>query len=82
MHYPPETASIVLLARILATLIQSSDKNEFRSRLMAMCHRVVNDEDAIAHKLLGQEFSSQLDQLRDLMAKALRAPETEEVWLI
>lgn len=81
MHYPPETTSIMLIARILATLIQSSEKADFRSRLMALCHRTVSEEDAIAHKLLGKEFESQLEQLRDLTAKTFQAPEVAEVVL-
>lgn len=81
MHYPPETASIMLLARILARMIQSSDKSEFKSQLLTMCHRPINEEDAIAHKLLGKEFENQLELLRDLTAKTFVAPQVQEVYL-
>lgn len=69
----------MLLARILAGFIQSPEKEEFKRKLMAMCHRIVNEEDAVAHKLLGKEFESQLEMLRDLAIKALACTETQEV---
>lgn len=46
---------------------------------MSLCHHTVNEEETIAHKLLGQEFESQLEFLRDLCTKALGMPETHEV---
>jgi hypothetical protein len=79
MHYPPETSTIMLLVRILATFIQRTDREELKSQLMSLCHHTVNEEETIAHKLLGQEFESQLELLRDLSIKALGMPETSEV---
>ncbi len=79
MHYPPETASIMLLARILATFIQRKDREELKNQLMLLCHHTVNEEDEIAHKILGQEFEIQLEMLRDLTIKALGRTETSEV---
>lgn len=69
----------MLLARILANLIQRTDREELKSQLMSFCHHTVNEEDAIAHKLLGKEFQSQLELLRDLTIKALGSQETNEV---
>lgn len=80
MHYPPETASILLLTRILATFIQREDREELKSQLMSLCHHTTNEEDEIAHKILGQEFESQLQVLQDLTTKALGTPEINEVW--
>ena len=79
MHYPPETSTIMLLVRILANFIQRSDREELKGQLMSLCHHTVNEEETIAHKLLGQEFESQLELLRDLSIKALGMPETNEV---
>ncbi|EFX89935.1 SET and MYND domain-containing 5 protein [Daphnia pulex] len=78
MHYPPETSTIMLLVRILANFIQRTDREELKSQLMSLCHHTVNEEETIAHKLLGQEFESQLELLRDLCTKALGMPETHE----
>ena len=79
MHYPPETATVMFLVRILASIVQSKDKEELKKQLLLFCHGTVNEEDAIAHKLLGKEFESQLEQLRDLTTKALPSSEIGEV---
>lgn len=39
--------------------------------LLQFCHRVVNHEDEIAHKLLGEQFQGQLEMLRTLILQAL-----------
>ena len=53
IHFPPETTSIVLLVRILAAIIQSSERDTLKAQFMQLCHRTINEEDEIAHKLLG-----------------------------
>ncbi|XP_050730955.1 histone-lysine N-trimethyltransferase SMYD5-like isoform X3 [Eriocheir sinensis] len=80
MHYPPETACIMLLARIIATVRQASDKEGATALFMQFCHRTVNEEEEIAHKLLGAEFQDQLEALRALMEKSIWAPEIQH-WL-
>jgi SET and MYND domain-containing protein 5 len=79
MHYPPETTSIMFLVRILASLIQSHDLIALKAQLMQLCHRTINEEDDIAHKLLGEQFKGQLEKLRDLTIKAIGRPEISEV---
>ena len=79
MHYPPETASIMLLVRILASIIQSNDLTALKAQLMQLCHQTINEEDDIAHKLLGEQFKGQLEKLRDLTIKAIGRPEISEV---
>ncbi|KAK8753657.1 hypothetical protein OTU49_000996 [Cherax quadricarinatus] len=80
MHYPPETACIMLLARIIATVRQAADKEGATALFMQFCHRTVNEEEEIAHKLLGAEFHDQLEALRVMMEKGLGAPEVQH-WL-
>ncbi|XP_045614818.2 histone-lysine N-trimethyltransferase SMYD5 isoform X1 [Procambarus clarkii] len=80
MHYPPETACIMLLARIIATVRQAADKEGATALFMQFCHRTVNEEEEIAHKLLGVEFQDQLEALRLMMEKGLGAPEVQH-WL-
>ncbi|KAK4312214.1 hypothetical protein Pmani_016337 [Petrolisthes manimaculis] len=80
MHYPPETACIMLLARILATVRQAEDREGATALFLQFCHRTVNEEEEIAHKLLGAEFQNQLEALRALMEKSLWAPEVQH-WL-
>ncbi|XP_045109563.1 SET and MYND domain-containing protein 5-like [Portunus trituberculatus] len=80
MHYPPETACVMLLARIIATVRQATDKEGAMALFMQFCHRTVNEEEEIAHKLLGEEFQDQLEALRTLMEKSVWAPEVRH-WL-
>ncbi|XP_071448093.1 protein-lysine N-trimethyltransferase SMYD5 [Hetaerina americana] len=80
MHYPPETASIMLLARIIATVRQAEDKNGAMNAFMQFCHRTVNEVEEIAHKLLGEHISNQLEVLRELTAKALYSDDVHH-WL-
>ncbi|XP_042207985.1 SET and MYND domain-containing protein 5-like isoform X2 [Homarus americanus] len=80
MHYPPETACIMLLARIIATVRQAADKEGATTLFMQFCHRTVNEEEEIAHKLLGTEFQDQMEALRVMMEKGLGAPEVQH-WL-
>ena len=79
MHYPPETASIMLLVRILACIIQSEERENLKSQLMTLCHQTVNSEEMIVHKLLGKEFENQLEQLQELTIKALDTSQINEV---
>lgn len=69
MHYPPETASIMLLARILATVQQAADKEGAVHLFMQFCHQTVNEQEEIAHKLLGERFVSDLQALRCIMCE-------------
>ncbi|XP_046386684.1 histone-lysine N-trimethyltransferase SMYD5 [Ischnura elegans] len=80
MHYPPETTSIMLLARIIATVRQAEDKSMAMNTFMQFCHRTENEEEEIAHKLLGEQFSSQLEILRELMGNALYSDDVHH-WL-
>lgn len=71
MHYPPETATIMLLARMVALVNQASDKEDILSTFSQFCHRTVNDTHEIAHNLLGEKFIGQIDVLRQMLLKAL-----------
>ncbi|XP_046823787.1 histone-lysine N-trimethyltransferase SMYD5 isoform X1 [Vespa velutina] len=71
MHYPPETATIMLLARMIAIVIQTSNQEDILQTFSQFCHRTVNDTDEIAHNLLGEKFIGQIDLLRQMLQKAL-----------
>ena len=64
MHYPPETSSIGLVIRILATIVQAPDPEEQIGILMSLMHDTVNKKEQLAHKMLGERFADQLEQLR------------------
>ncbi|XP_064631113.1 histone-lysine N-trimethyltransferase SMYD5-like [Lineus longissimus] len=71
MHFPPETASIMILVRMIAMVKQTSNKEAILSAFSEFCHRTVNEEEAIAHKLLGTEFQEQVEILRNLFTESL-----------
>ncbi|XP_008213730.1 SET and MYND domain-containing protein 5 [Nasonia vitripennis] len=71
MHYPPETATIMLLARMVAMVNQATDKTAIISTFSQFCHRTINDTQEIAHNLLGEKFVGQIDVLRQMMQKTL-----------
>lgn len=81
MHFPPETASIMILARMIATVQQADDPASALQLFMQFCHRTVNEEEEIAHKLLGEHFRGQLQTLRELMTQALYSDAVQQ-WLL
>ncbi|KAJ4451389.1 hypothetical protein ANN_02851 [Periplaneta americana] len=80
MHYPPETASIMILARMIATVRQADDPSSALNLFMQFCHQTVNEEEEIAHKLLGEQFVGQLQVLRELVSQALYSDAVQQ-WL-
>jgi hypothetical protein len=81
MHFPPETASVMILARMIATVQQADDPARALDLFMQFCHRTVNEEEEMAHKLLGEHFRGQLQTLRELMAPALYSDAVQQ-WLL
>ncbi|KAH0554861.1 SET and MYND domain-containing protein 5 [Cotesia glomerata] len=67
MHYPPETATIMLLARMIAHVNQADDKSSVLAVYNNFCHKTVNEVHEIAHNLLGEKFIGQIDVLRELL---------------
>jgi len=78
MHYPPETASVMLIAQMIATVLQAPDPKQMKDTFESFCHSVVNKGQKIVHKLLGDQFKEQLDILRVLMSNALFEEKLEE----
>ncbi|XP_026748892.1 histone-lysine N-trimethyltransferase SMYD5 [Galleria mellonella] len=71
MHYPPETTNILLLVRILAYIQQSPDPTAAAAKIKQFCHRTVNEDAELVHKLLGDQFTDQLNTLRELTANVI-----------
>lgn len=71
MHYPQETGTIMLLARMVALVNLAENKDEVLSTFAQFCNRTVNDKHEIVHKLLGEDFVEQIDLLREMMLKTL-----------
>ncbi|KAJ1212993.1 hypothetical protein NDU88_000632 [Pleurodeles waltl] len=71
IHYPPETSSIMLMARMVATVKQAKDKERWVNLFSQFCNKTANEEEEIVHKLLGDKFKGQLDLLRGLFVDAI-----------
>lgn len=71
MHYPPETSTIMIIPRILATIQQSPNREETQMQFLQFCHRSVNEDSRIAHKFLGEKFASQISILHNLLLQAM-----------
>lgn len=78
MHYPPETTSIMLLIRILAYIQQSSDPSAARAKVKQFCHRTENEDAELVHKLLGEQFTHQMNTLRELTSHVVSGDEVQE----
>ncbi|EDW85184.1 uncharacterized protein Dwil_GK12748 [Drosophila willistoni] len=63
MHYPPETGTIMLIVRLMAMYQQSTKKEEFFEQLQSFQALIVNREQKIYHKMLGENFEQQMEQL-------------------
>ncbi|XP_033756750.1 SET and MYND domain-containing protein 5-like [Pecten maximus] len=70
-HYPPETSSIMLLAKMIAMVKQSDDKSSVISTFSQFVNLPVNKEEEIAHKLLGENFKQPLELLRQMLMESL-----------
>lgn len=66
MHYPPETTSITLVLRILAFIKQCEQKYDLLMQLRDFCFDLVNEDQMIFHKLLGDGFQQNIDVLHQL----------------
>lgn len=82
MHYPPETTSIMLLVRILAFIHQSTDPSGAAARIKQFCHRTVNEDAELVHKLLGEQFTDQLNTLRELTSHVINSEHIQEVIIL
>nr|CAB3266419.1 SET and MYND domain-containing protein 5 [Phallusia mammillata] len=65
IHYPPETATVWLLAKIMTRVKMEKNKAEFISYIEEFCHQCKNESEEIVHKLLGDQFKDQLHMLRE-----------------
>ncbi|KAL8621023.1 hypothetical protein ACOMHN_043514 [Nucella lapillus] len=71
IHYPPETASIMLLAKMMAMVRQSADPSGMVQRFTQFVHTTVNEQEDLVHKLLGDQFKTQLEVLHAAATEAL-----------
>lgn len=61
----------MLILRLLARIVQAPDKEFAIAQTLEFCHRTVNEDADLAHKLLGERFSNQLLLLHSLLQPAI-----------
>lgn len=71
IHYPPETSSVMLITRILAYIHQSNNREIAQAEIMQFCHRSMNENQELAHKLVGEKFVDQIILLHQLLVESL-----------
>lgn len=69
----------MLLVRILAFIQQNPDPAGAIFKVKQFCHRTVNEDAQIVHKLLGEQFTSQLSTLRELTINVVNGEHVQEV---
>lgn len=78
VHFPPETASIMLLVRLLAMIHQSPEPDMMCAKLNQFCHRTVNEDTQLALKLLGDQFVSGLELFREMTGRIISGPHVNQ----
>ncbi|XP_026819908.1 SET and MYND domain-containing protein 5 [Rhopalosiphum maidis] len=80
MHYPPESHNIMLLCRLLATIELSASPQQANQTVSNFCHRTENENEHLVHKMLGEKFVEQIEQLRFGVLKSIPVRESSQ-WL-
>ncbi|VVC40614.1 SET domain [Cinara cedri] len=80
MHYPPESHNIMLLCRLLATIELSPSPQQANQTVSNFCHRTENENEKLVHKMLGEKFIEQIEQLRFGVLKSMSVRESSQ-WL-
>ena len=53
-----------MVVRILASIVQADNPEEQIGQYMSLMHDTVNHKETLVHKMLGENFADQLEQLR------------------
>lgn len=81
MHYPPETASLMLIIKIFAMYKQAADKPQFLATLNDFQQTAGDEESQLFHKILGDSFSAQLEDLFKGMMQVFSSDPDFQLWL-
>lgn len=70
MHYPPETTTILLIVKLLAMYKQTEQKKELLDAIQDFHHEFINENLMISHKMLGENYQRDLNNLYELYSKS------------
>ncbi|XP_075221518.1 SET and MYND domain containing, class 5 isoform X2 [Lycorma delicatula] len=80
IHYPPESTTIMLLARIVALVEQADDKQSVLNTFSEFCHGTLSqDENVAAQQLMGL-YRNQIELLRSVFARAVPNSDVSQQW--
>ncbi|XP_056005253.1 histone-lysine N-trimethyltransferase SMYD5-like [Ostrea edulis] len=71
IHFPPESCSIMLIAKMIALVKQSTKKCEVLEKFSRFVKTTVNEEEALVHKMMGEKFQEPLELLRQQVTEIL-----------
>jgi hypothetical protein len=74
IHYPPESATILLIVRIFAMLKANSVPNLIE-KLDEFTSRSANEDISLCHKLLGEKFSDQIESIHQAIVSIFQNDE-------
>ncbi|KAH3787594.1 histone-lysine N-trimethyltransferase SMYD5-like isoform X2 [Dreissena polymorpha] len=80
IHFPPETASVMLLLKMIAMVKQAEDSVSVLSEFSQFVQATVNEEEHAVHKLLGSQFQDQLEMLRHMVSDTFYDEKVQQ-WL-
>ncbi|XP_055639300.1 histone-lysine N-trimethyltransferase SMYD5 [Toxorhynchites rutilus septentrionalis] len=79
IHYPPETSSITLILKIIGMFKQCDDVSELHMKFKDFVSETTNEDLMICHKLLGENFADQINQLYSLITVAFDTASDERL---
>lgn len=71
MQYPPETATIMLFAKIIAMINQSNDKAEAVSVFSQFCNKLTSNDQGLEINFLGEKFVEKVEVLRQMLQQTV-----------
>lgn len=61
----------MLIVRLMARILQAPNREIATQQALQFCHRTVNEDAGLAHKLLGEKFAKELSSLYQLFIAAV-----------
>ncbi|XP_018327874.1 SET and MYND domain-containing protein 5 [Agrilus planipennis] len=71
IHHPPETSTIMILPRLIATIEQAENPDEMLKRILNFTHRTRNEDLELVHKIMGDKYVDSLNTLYNLLLAAV-----------
>lgn len=77
IHYPPETTTIRLVLRLLAMYKQTNNRDDLLKAIQDFHHEFINENLMISHKMQGENFQQDLDNIFALFSQTFDFTDAE-----